>query len=111
VLRFCYSDIVKGVSKIILQSKSHEEQGAASNLLKQIEKFEFIFLTEPLSVIFQIGAVMLFALKLNLHLFRLKSSDDSGEEETGNKDLQKAEKESLVSILFVMNVFSKCSCV
>jgi hypothetical protein len=30
-------------------------------------------------------------------LFRLKSSDDSGEEEVGNKDLQKAEKESLVS--------------
>jgi hypothetical protein len=30
-------------------------------------------------------------------LFRLKSSDESGEEEVGNKDLQKAEKESLVS--------------
>jgi hypothetical protein len=30
-------------------------------------------------------------------LFRLKSSDDSGEEENGNKDLQKAEKEFLVN--------------
>jgi hypothetical protein len=41
----------------------------------------------------------------------LKSSDDSGEEEIGSRDLQKAEKEALVSnILFVMSIFSKDSC-
>jgi hypothetical protein len=33
-------------------------------------------------------------------LFRLKSSDDSGEEENGNKDLQKAEKEFLVNAVY-----------
>jgi len=34
---------------------------------------------------------------VDVTLFRLKSSDDSGEEENGTKDLQKAEKEFLVN--------------
>jgi hypothetical protein len=40
-------------------------------------------------------------------LFRLKSSDDSGEEEVNNRDLQKAEKESLVSTVNLLRVLLK----
>jgi hypothetical protein len=42
MLIFCYPDIVKGLSKIILLNKSHEEQGAASNLLQETEKFVLV---------------------------------------------------------------------
>ena len=39
---------------------------------------------------------------VDVTLFRLKSSDDSGEEENGNKDLQKAEKEFLVNAIYLL---------
>jgi hypothetical protein len=39
---------------------------------------------------------------VDVTLFRLKSSDDSGEEENGNKDLQKAEKEFLVNAVYLL---------
>lgn len=44
LLRFRYSVVVKGLSKTILLSKSHEERVNASSLLKQIEKFKFMFI-------------------------------------------------------------------
>ena len=39
---------------------------------------------------------------VDVTLFRLKSSDDSGEEENGTKDLQKAEKEFLVNAVYLV---------
>jgi hypothetical protein len=73
---------VKGLSKRILLSKSHEARVAASSLLKQIEKFEFIFLvvlqTELLETINAIyNAPQSQNMMLDTTVKLLKNSTDS----------------------------------
>lgn len=44
-LRFRYVNILKGLTKIILLTKSSEEKTQASSMRSQLESFEFVFLT------------------------------------------------------------------
>ncbi|XP_066947071.1 zinc finger MYM-type protein 1-like [Macrobrachium rosenbergii] len=78
-LRFRYSDVVKGLSKIGLRSDSHNERDAAGGLLKKIEKFEFIFLQakllETINALSKALQIQEMMLDKAIHL--LKNSVDS----------------------------------